>query len=171
MIRSHRSLVRLYSIRATPMYVVTRTRLTPISHCSTIVRAATSVNNYSRIRTERNCDIRELSQQASNSEPASSKNGVNDQANELPISITTTISADHSDLLKPKGEIKAACGEVSTTNEEHDMDDMEQEDMFVEAHESFEHTQKEWGGPRRGGRLPEPTRFGDWERKGRCSDF
>lgn len=30
---------------------------------------------------------------------------------------------------------------------------------------------KEWGGPTRGGMLGEPTRFGDWERKGRCSDF
>lgn len=29
----------------------------------------------------------------------------------------------------------------------------------------------EWGGPTKGGSLPEPTRFGDWERKGRCSDF
>ena len=29
----------------------------------------------------------------------------------------------------------------------------------------------EWGGPTRGGELAEPTRFGDWERKGRCTDF
>ena len=29
----------------------------------------------------------------------------------------------------------------------------------------------EWGGPTRGGSMPEPTRFGDWERKGRCTDF
>jgi hypothetical protein len=29
----------------------------------------------------------------------------------------------------------------------------------------------EWGGPTRGGTRPEPTRFGDWERKGRCTDF
>ena len=28
---------------------------------------------------------------------------------------------------------------------------------------------KEWGGPTKGGTMPEPTRFGDWERKGRCS--
>jgi len=47
----------------------------------------------------------------------------------------------------------------------------EEEEMFVDAHESFEIKGKEWGGPRRGGRLPEPTRFGDWERKGRCTDF
>lgn len=30
---------------------------------------------------------------------------------------------------------------------------------------------KEWGGPTRGGTLPEPTRFGDWEKKGRVTDF
>lgn len=29
----------------------------------------------------------------------------------------------------------------------------------------------EWGGPLRGGKNPEPTRFGDWERKGRCTDY
>ena len=64
-------------------------------------------------------------------------------------------------------EVKtAACGDIDDTD-----DAMEQEDMFVDAHESFEFQQREWGGPRRGGRLPEPTRFGDWERKGRCSDF
>lgn len=30
---------------------------------------------------------------------------------------------------------------------------------------------KEYGGPQRGGKFKEPTRFGDWERKGRCTDF
>jgi hypothetical protein len=29
----------------------------------------------------------------------------------------------------------------------------------------------EWGGPTKGGSMPEPTRFGDWERKGRCSAY
>ena len=47
----------------------------------------------------------------------------------------------------------------------------EKEEMFVDPHESFQFKVKEWGGPRRGGRLPEPTRYGDWERKGRCTDF
>ena len=50
-------------------------------------------------------------------------------------------------------------------------DEDEEEEMFVEPHESFHSKVKEWGGPRRGGRLPEPTRYGDWERKGRCTDF
>lgn len=29
----------------------------------------------------------------------------------------------------------------------------------------------EWGGPTKGGREPEPTRFGDWQFNGRCTDF
>ena len=53
-----------------------------------------------------------------------------------------------------------------------DDDDMEQEEMFVQPHISLgQYGQVEWGGPTRGGRLSEPTRFGDWERKGRCTDF
>ena len=63
---------------------------------------------------------------------------------------------------------ESKCGTVVTS--EDDEDDY-MEDMFVDPHGSFEHAGKEWGGPTRGGRLPEPTRFGDWERKGRCSDF
>ncbi|KAL7525160.1 hypothetical protein ACHAWF_001235 [Thalassiosira exigua] len=51
-------------------------------------------------------------------------------------------------------------------------DEEEQEEMFVVADPVLGHgTRQEWGGPRRGGRLAEPTRFGDWERKGRCTDF
>ena len=51
-------------------------------------------------------------------------------------------------------------------------DEMEQEEMFVTSDPSLGLGKiQEWGGPRRGGRLAEPTRFGDWERKGRCTDF
>ena len=63
--------------------------------------------------------------------------------------------------------IKSACGPLPNEGDDED----EQEEMFVDPYESFEHPSKEWGGPRRGGSLPEPTRYGDWERKGRCSDF
>lgn len=57
---------------------------------------------------------------------------------------------------------------LDTNNDEEE----EQEDMFVTADPILGHgTIKEWGGPRRGGKLAEPTRFGDWERKGRCTDF
>eukprot|EP01083_Nonionella_stella_P072442 195377_1 len=62
-------------------------------------------------------------------------------------------------------------GSVVMTHEEENDDEMEQEEMFVRADQSLGHTKLEWGGPRRGGRLKEPTRFGDWERKGRCTDF
>lgn len=48
------------------------------------------------------------------------------------------------------------------TQEEED----EMEEMFVQGPAGME-----WGGPTRGGRHKEPTRYGDWERKGRCTDF
>lgn len=44
----------------------------------------------------------------------------------------------------------------------------ELEDMFVEGPSLGK---IEWGGPTRGGRRPEPTRYGDWDRNGRVSDF
>mmetsp|Transcript_1776 Transcript_1776/g.2385 ORF Transcript_1776/g.2385 Transcript_1776/m.2385 type:complete len:109 (-) Transcript_1776:56-382(-) len=57
-------------------------------------------------------------------------------------------------------------------NNNNNNEEEEQEEMFVDPYFTFEYsTAREWGGPTRGGRLPEPTRFGDWERKGRCSDF
>ena len=56
-------------------------------------------------------------------------------------------------------------------HDDDDDDEMEQEEMFVDPDESLGTTEREWGGPRRGGRYPEPIRYGDWERKGRCSDF
>ena len=58
---------------------------------------------------------------------------------------------------------------VSSTDDE---EEMEQEEMFVIADPVLGlGDNREWGGPRRGGSMPEPTRFGDWERKGRCTDF
>mmetsp|Transcript_14452 Transcript_14452/g.31344 ORF Transcript_14452/g.31344 Transcript_14452/m.31344 type:complete len:179 (-) Transcript_14452:187-723(-) len=51
-------------------------------------------------------------------------------------------------------------------------EEAEMEEMFVTADPSLGlGNVQEWGGPRRGGRLEEPTRYGDWERKGRCTDF
>lgn len=59
-------------------------------------------------------------------------------------------------------------GITSSTEEEEE----EQEEMFVIADPVLGlGNNREWGGPRRGGSMPEPTRFGDWERKGRCTDF
>jgi len=52
-------------------------------------------------------------------------------------------------------------------------DDDEMEEMWVDPDPilNLSDRMKEHGGPRRGGRFMEPTRFGDWERKSRCSDF
>ena len=47
-----------------------------------------------------------------------------------------------------------------------DDSDEDYEEMFVTGPAGLE-----WGGPTRGGRRPEPTRYGDWERLGRVSDF
>ena len=52
-------------------------------------------------------------------------------------------------------------------NHNDEEDENEDEEMFVKT--KFDNI--EWGGPLRGGRMPEPTRFGDWERKGRCTDY
>ena len=71
-----------------------------------------------------------------------------------------------AELSVPQGtatptELLDECGNVEEEDEEDDM-----EEMFVSTSAGLE-----WGGPMRGGRMREPTRFGDWERKGRCSDF
>ena len=50
-------------------------------------------------------------------------------------------------------------------------DDEEDENEYEEKFVITEFNNIEWGGPLRGGRMPEPTRFGDWERKGRCTDY
>lgn len=47
-----------------------------------------------------------------------------------------------------------------------DQEEDEMEEMFIMGPKGIE-----WGGPTRGGRHKEPTRYGDWERKGRCCDF
>ncbi|KAI9913664.1 hypothetical protein PsorP6_006549 [Peronosclerospora sorghi] len=50
-------------------------------------------------------------------------------------------------------------------------DNLDDEDDDVEDMVAVGPSGVEYGGPTRGGKLKEPTRFGDWERKGRCSDF
>lgn len=66
-----------------------------------------------------------------------------------------------------KDPLMSACGDVDNDNDS----EMEQEEMYVNPHLCLGLEVREWGGPTRGGRLAEPTRYGDWERKGRCSDF
>jgi len=84
------------------------------------------------------------------------------------IEITNTKASISEESDRSDGKIlKAACGDVNENENEED----EMEEMFVDAFDGFIHEKREWGGPTRGGRLPEPTRYGDWERKGRCTDF
>lgn len=62
-------------------------------------------------------------------------------------------------------EVKEACGPLPGADGKEEEEE-EMEEMFVEGPMG-----REWGGPTRGGRLQEPTIHGDWQRKGRCSDF
>ena len=66
-------------------------------------------------------------------------------------------SKDAKSVDAAEPEAASACGEV-----DDDDDDIVQ---------MVDPATGEWGGPTRGGTMPEPTRFGDWERKGRCADF
>ena len=56
----------------------------------------------------------------------------------------------------------------SPFNDVIEEEESELEEMFVEGPSLGK---VEWGGPTRGGSRLEPTRYGDWDRKGRCSDF
>ena len=51
--------------------------------------------------------------------------------------------------------------------QKYNEEDEDYEEMFV----NTQFNNIEWGGPLRGGKHLEPTRFGDWERKGRCTDY
>lgn len=73
--------------------------------------------------------------------------------------------------LRPNNNITVRfCSGTTTTNEGSDfkteVDDEEPEVVDEGPSGAVEH-----GGPKRGGKYREPTRFGDWEQKGRCSDF
>ena len=86
---------------------------------------------------------------------------VNDEKKSLnsvvsPLDVNDVIS---SNALSQNSDKK--CG---TVNDVDDFQDLEE--MFVNGPMGME-----WGGPTRGGQRPEPTRYGDWERKGRASDF
>ena len=82
--------------------------------------------------------------------------------------IRRTLTTSTKDNSLQVGLAVANANNILTEKKELDVDDdNEYEDMFVKT--AFQNM--EWGGPLRGGRLPEPTRFGDWERKGRCTDY
>ena len=76
---------------------------------------------------------------------------------------------DHDDTTTNK--INTETTEAADNAADEDDEDDYMEEMFVQPDITLGTEKVEWGGPRRGGRFEEPTRFGDWERKGRCSDF
>lgn len=81
------------------------------------------------------------------------------------LNITTSSSSSTAPSLSNKAATKCS----SDTSEADDVQaavDDDLEDMFHDGPCGVE-----WNGPTRGGRRPEPTRYGDWERKGRVSDF
>jgi hypothetical protein len=62
-----------------------------------------------------------------------------------------------------EGKPKVDCSDPVAVDDDDEEDMVE---MFAEGPAGIE-----WNGPTRGGTRPEPTRYGDWERKGRISDF
>jgi hypothetical protein len=98
-------------------------------------------------------------------------------ANEVHVTLFENASSKNKSTSTNKpdnnstGSSNNSCSQGITLEIEEEEEE-EQEEMFVTADPVLGHgTIKEWGGPRRGGSLAEPTRFGDWERKGRCTDF
>ncbi|KAL7435794.1 hypothetical protein ACHAXM_004846 [Skeletonema potamos] len=101
-------------------------------------------------------------------------------ANEVHVTLFENASSDKNKSTPTNKPDNNSTGSSSSSNNicsqgitlETEEEEEEQEEMFVTADPVLGHgTIQEWGGPRRGGSLAEPTRFGDWERKGRCTDF
>ena len=89
------------------------------------------------------------------------------------VTVTRSINSKDEPTLKDfMNKLDDEGGACSQGVPPQEFEEDDQEDMFVTADPSLGvGERKEWGGPRRGGRYEEPTRFGDWERKGRCTDF
>lgn len=86
------------------------------------------------------------------------------------VHVTMESSGANTATTEQTSKSNISCSKGTTDDEEEEK--MEQEDMFVISDPVLGlGNNREWGGPRRGGSMPEPTRFGDWERKGRCTDF
>ncbi len=80
--------------------------------------------------------------------------------------LQNVIVARSLSAVRPPVKPADKCGDEATGVEDEDEDE-DMIDMFVKGPSG----DMEWGGPTRGGKYPEPTRYGDWERKGRISDF
>ncbi len=78
----------------------------------------------------------------------------------------TKVTNTNKPPVTPTAAPKKVKDDCSTPAAKDDDDEEDMEEMFVQGPAGLE-----WGGPTRGGRRPEPTRFGDWERKGRATDF
>uniref|UniRef100_A0A7S4SSZ6 Succinate dehydrogenase assembly factor 4, mitochondrial n=1 Tax=Ditylum brightwellii TaxID=49249 RepID=A0A7S4SSZ6_9STRA len=98
------------------------------------------------------------------------KNADNDDGVKITKTTASNDASPQEDNIQSSSEA-SSCSQGFPSLDEDDEDDTEE--MFVAPHPSLclDESMKEWGGPRRGGALAEPTRFGDWERKGRCTDF
>lgn len=77
------------------------------------------------------------------------------------VTVTTSVASKASTQVSDSKILKESCG---TSNAEDDLEELEE--MFIMGPAGIE-----WNGPTRGGARPEPTRYKDWERKGRCTDF
>ena len=87
---------------------------------------------------------------------------------------STAGTAKFPDVVIDKSVAKAATAQPSdpkiakencgTTTPDDELEELEE--MFIMGPAGIE-----WNGPTRGGARPEPTRYKDWERKGRCTDF
>lgn len=77
------------------------------------------------------------------------------------VTVTTSVASKFPTPVSDSKILKESCG---TTNADDDLEELEE--MFIMGPAGIE-----WNGPTRGGARPEPTRYKDWERKGRCTDF
>ncbi|KAL3826825.1 hypothetical protein ACHAXA_005667 [Cyclostephanos tholiformis] len=89
------------------------------------------------------------------------------------VGLSSVRTVDGANVKTDDAAADASCSRGASNDAVSDDNyDDEQEEMFVTSDPGLGlGIIREWGGPRRGGALAEPTRFGDWERKGRCTDF
>ena len=89
------------------------------------------------------------------------KKSLSTTAFKAPEIIINKVSAKGAAVAADPKIQKESCG---TTTPDDELEELEE--MFIMGPAGIE-----WNGPTRGGARPEPTRYKDWERKGRCTDF
>jgi len=110
--------------------------------------------------------VTQLPQRHSHFSPTTLSFSTTSARDDTGIQITKSVHSEESIV---EEEQTSTCSRGIPDDPEDDAEVMEE--MFVKPDVSLGHNHLEWGGPRRGGRFEEPTRFGDWERNGRCSDW